>query len=189
LTTLGFSTTGLSVDILWRTESERNNHGFEIERRSIGEQKVAMEWRPIGFVFGSGTTSSPRHYSFRDQPVFPGRYAYRVKQIDHNGSFVYTAEVEVEVGIAPKELVLSQNYPNPFNPVSSINFTLPKDGHVVLKLFDVAGREITTVLDEEKKGGYSYQATIDVSHLASGIYFCRLEFDGTLVIRKIAVAK
>ena len=190
-----------TATISWSTASETENFGFEVERRMVSGSefqvpgpetfnlKPETEWTSVGFVPGAGTSSSPRDYSFVDQQVSPGRYAYRIKQIDHNGTFAYTAAVEVEVGLAPKEFTLSQNYPNPFNPTTTIEFTLPEDGHVALRMYDVTGRELMTLLDEEKNAGYYHQATIDASPFGSGSYFLRLEFGGQQLTRRIVLVK
>jgi len=201
-----------TATISWSTSSETDNFGFEIERREIGQiltdtrryesenelnqshdSRFAIhnspQWLTIGFVQGAGTSSSPRDYSFVDNGVAPGRYAYRIKQIDQSGTFTYTAAVEVEVGLAPKEFMLSQNYPNPFNPTTTIEFTLPEDGHVALRMYDVVGREVATFLDEERPAGYFHQVTIDASSLGSGSYFLRLEFGGQQLTRRIVLVK
>jgi uncharacterized delta-60 repeat protein len=187
---------GTTAELRWRTESEVENHGFEIERREMGQiltdtRRYESEneihgtysspfthhpspWVSIGFVQGAGTSSSPRDYSFVDKPDHPGRYAYRIKQIDHSGTFTYTSAVEVEIGLAPREFTLSQNYPNPFNPTTTIEFTIPEDGHVVLKIFNILGEEVTTLVDEERKGGVIHRVVFDASRLASGFYVSTL---------------
>jgi len=113
----------------------------------------------------------------------------RIKQMDHNGAFTYTSAVEVEVGLVPKEFTLSQNYPNPFNPTTTIEFTLPEDGHVALRMYDVAGQEVINLLDGERTAGYYHQATIDASRFGSGSYFLRLEFGGQQLTRRIVLVK
>ena len=193
-----------TATISWSTASETENFGFEIERRQVPSDSSPArtpqaggqftihdlpQWSSVGFVPGFGTSSSPKDYSFIDEQVSPGRYAYRIKQIDHSGAFTYTASVEVEIGLAPKEFTLSQNYPNPFNPTTTIEFTLPEDGRVVMKLYDVTGRELMTFLDEEKTAGYYHQMTIDASRFGSGSYFLRLEFGGQQLSRRIMLVK
>lgn len=73
----------------------------------------------------------------------------------------------------PSETALTQSYPNPFNPTTNINYQLPKDSYVVLKVYDILGREVTTLVDGTVEAGY-YSARFDGSHLSSGIYFLRL---------------
>jgi hypothetical protein len=143
----------------------------------------------VGFVQGAGTSSSPREYSFTDKPNQPGRYAYRIKQIDHSGTFTYTSAVEVIIGLAPLEFTLGQNYPNPFNPTTAIEFTLPQDGHVILKVYDVSGREVAKLVDEERTAGVYQQVSFDASRLASGMYIARLQMGGMQLLKKMVLVK
>jgi len=174
-----------AADLRWTTESEVNNHGFGIERRTVG----SGGWSRIAFVAGVGTSTSPKDYSFTDRSVSSGRYAYRIKQIDHSGAFTYTSALEVNVGLAPLEFTLAQNYPNPFNPTTTIEFTLPEDGRVVLKIYDMVGREVATLVDEERKTGVYHQVVFDASRLASGLYFSRLQSGNQQMIRKLMLVK
>ncbi|NOX17095.1 MAG: exo-alpha-sialidase, partial [Chlorobi bacterium] len=129
----------------WTTASETNNKGFQVERKKEKEESI---WENITFVEGSGTTSEAKSYSYEDQNLEHGKYFYRLKQIDFDGSFEYGKEIEVEV--APIEKFgLSQNYPNPFGKASvagtfitTIEFELPKSGKTELKVFDILGKEI-----------------------------------------------
>ena len=179
-----------AVTLNWTTATETNNFGYEIERRLIvnGSQQ-SSGWTSAGFVQGKGTSTSPTQYSFTDDNLTAGRYAYRLQQIDRNGSFIYSAAVEVQVGLTAKEFRLGQNYPNPFNPTTTIEFALQEDGHVVLKLYDVTGRELATLLDEERKAGYNQSVAVDMSRFGSGVYFYRLEANGKLFTRKMLVVK
>ncbi|MDI6803819.1 MAG: T9SS type A sorting domain-containing protein, partial [Bacteroidota bacterium] len=79
-----------------------------------------------------------------------------------------------EVKNMPVEYGLSQNHPNPFNPTTIINYQLPIDSWVTLKVYDVLGREVATLVDEFKDGGY-YEATWDATNIPSGVYFYRLQ--------------
>jgi len=179
----------LDAILSWSTAIEKDNHGFDIERRTVGNLLSAVNWGKVGFVEGAGTSTSSREYSFADKNVAAGRYAYRIKQIDHSGSFAYTDAVELEVGLAPLVFALAQNYPNPFNPTTTIEFTLPQDGRVVLKIYDITGREVATLVDEERKAGVYHQAVFDASRLASGLYFSRLQSGGLQSVKKIVLLK
>jgi hypothetical protein len=97
--------------------------------------------------------------------------------------------LEILVGLAPLEFTLSQNYPNPFNPATTIEFTLPADGHVVLKVYDLTGGEVATLVDQEMAGGVYQRVTFDATRLASGIYFARLVSGSQAVIRKMLLLK
>jgi len=189
----------MNAILRWSTATETNNYGFEIERRKIGDMNfasmnngnalTALQWSKASFVSGSGTSNSPKEYSFTDKDLRPGRYAYRLKQIDQDGVFKYSESVEVEVGLVPKVLTLSQNYPNPFNPMTTIEFTLAEDSKVSLKVFDMLGREVTTLMSGELKAGVLHQQTFDVSKLSSGMYIYRLQTGNMSLVKKMMVLK
>lgn len=160
-----------NVTLNWQTASESNNQGFEIHRRSDAG------YTSVGYVQGYGTTSETQNYSFVDHNVNPGTYYYRLKQIDFDGTFAYSEEINVEVN-TPVAFGLNQNYPNPFNPATVISFNLPIDARVTLKLFDVLGQELITLIDQNLGAGI-YDHNFDASGLNSGVYFYRIEAVGT----------
>ena len=88
----------------------------------------------------------------------------------------------------PTEYALNQNYPNPFNPVTNIRIQMPKTGFAKLTVFDVLGREVKTLVNEELKAG-SYRIGFDGSRLSSGIYFYRLETHDFAETRKMILIK
>jgi hypothetical protein len=90
--------------------------------------------------------------------------------------------------IRPTEYRLEQNYPNPFNPVTSISYSIPKSSRVVLKVFDVSGREVATLENSERAAGI-HQVTFDAHHLASGVYYYRLVSDGFVQTKKLVLTK
>jgi hypothetical protein len=179
---------GNRVRLEWITTTELNNSGFEIERR-VESGKIRVEsWSQIGFVNGSGTTSEPKEYSYMDRNLETGKYNYRLKQLDFNGNFEYFELPEVvSIGI-PDKYDLSQNYPNPFNPYTTIVFGIPQSDNVVLKIFDTAGREVKTLVNEFKEAGY-YVARFDGSSLASGTYIYRIESGSFVSARKMVLLK
>jgi hypothetical protein len=157
-----------NVTLNWRTETEVNNYGFNIEREVNGE-----EWSSIGFVEGHGNSNSPMEYNFSDSEISKsGKYSYRLKQIDNDGSFEYSNVVTVNVG-TPGNYYLSQNYPNPFNPSTTIDYMIASDENVRLKVYDVLGREVTSLVDEHKPAG-TYSVTFNADNLPSGVYIYRL---------------
>src|SRR3990172_7745402 len=143
----------------------------------------------MGFVQGSGTSTSPKEYSYVDGNLPAGRYAYRVKQIDFGGAATYYDAAEVEVGLAPKELSLGPNYPNPFNPTTTIEFTLPEAGKASLKVFNVIGQQVATLFDQNAEAGRLYRATFSASSLHSGLYFYRLEFANRSIVKRTTLVK
>ena len=170
LTSFVASLSGNNVTLNWSTATETNNQGFEIQRSNGGEYQV------VGYVAGHGTTVEPQSYSFTDQNVGTGKYQYRLKQIDYDGKFEYSSVVEVEV-VGPKEFSLAQNYPNPFNPATSIDFTLAVDSKVTLKVFDVLGQEVMTLINGNYTSG-SHKVNFDASGLNSGVYVYRIDAVG-----------
>lgn len=156
-----------NVMLSWTTSSETNNSEFQIERKFNGL------WEKIGYVEGSGTTSTPQSYQFIDRNIQSGTYQYRLMQIDYNGNFEYfNLSNEVVIG-TPINYKLNQNYPNPFNPITRIEYSLPGNGMVTLIVYDINGKEICSLVKESKPAGY-YSVDFNGSDLGSGIYFYSL---------------
>ncbi|MFZ1279501.1 MAG: T9SS type A sorting domain-containing protein, partial [Ignavibacteriaceae bacterium] len=158
-------------------------HGFEIER-SLDK----TSWATIGFREGKGTTSEPQQYSYSDNLSYisTSKLFYRLKQLDFNGTFEYSKIVEVE--ITPTNFSLAQNYPNPFNPSTSIQYAISSGQLVTLKVYDVLGKEIATLVNEEKSVG-SYEIGFNASHLASGIYYYQLRTGDYVETKKMILLK
>ncbi|MCE1165396.1 MAG: choice-of-anchor D domain-containing protein [Bacteroidetes bacterium] len=158
-----------NINLTWSTSSETNNAGFDIERKSVNDNG----WVKTGHVNGNGTTNNVSRYSFTDRGLNSGKYNYRLKQIDYNGNYQYfDLNGAAEVGV-PDKYNISQNYPNPFNPVTKIDIDIPFDSKVSLKLYDITGREIKSMLNTDMKAGY-YTQLFDASSLSSGVYFYRV---------------
>ncbi|HSW54190.1 MAG TPA: T9SS type A sorting domain-containing protein [Ignavibacteriaceae bacterium] len=167
-----------NIQLEWLTTTETNNSGFEIERKALSfGEGLGEAWEAFGFVPGFGTTTETKTYSFIDENITNGTYKYRLKQIDFDGSFEYSNEIEVEVDFTPKEFVLYQNYPNPFNPKSVIGYQLPVNGNVTLKVYDILGNEVITLVDEYRAAGkyeIEFNLASGIRNPASGVYFYKL---------------
>ena len=177
-----------NVHLQWVTATEANNQGFQIERRKKPD-KGNEDWNNIGFVNGNGTTTEPHSYSFDDNHTFTHNQTlyYRLKQIDFDGTFKYSSIIEVGVGI-PSAYYISQNYPNPFNPTTTIKFDLPKDGLVSLEIFDILGRRISTLVNENKIAG-SYEQPFNASSLASGVYIYKIQAGEFVSLKKMILLR
>lgn len=175
------------IKLNWRTETEVNNYGFEVERQVGSRQSAVGNWEMIGFVEGHGNSNSPKEYSFIDDNVLSGKYAYRLKQIDNDGTYEFSKVIEIDVD-APLGYELSQNYPNPFNPATTIRYSLPETGKVKLAIYDVLGQEVKTLVDEIKEAGV-HTISFNASNLNSGIYFYKLEADNFVNIKKMSLIK
>ena len=91
-------------------------------------------------------------------------------------------------GEVPSAYSLNQNYPNPFNPETNINFSIPKSGLVTLKIYDISGKEVSTLVNEVKNAG-SYIVGFNASNLPSGAYFYRIQTDGFADTKKMMLIK
>ncbi len=176
-----------SVTLNWTTASELNNSGFEVERSVISNEVRNLNWQSIGFVNGNGTTSESHAYSFVDDNLSIGKYTYRLKQIDLDGSFTYSNEIEVDLGL-PLSFSLEQNYPNPFNPSTSIKYQVSSISNVSLKVYDILGNEIATLVNEIQPAGI-YEVNFNASSLPSGVYFYKLQASSFSETKKMLLMK
>ncbi|MEE9432317.1 MAG: GLUG motif-containing protein [Melioribacteraceae bacterium] len=184
------------IELEWETATEVNNYGFEIERKyqdlSIKNQNEKRSWETISFIEGHGNSNSPKRYSLVDEKVSSGKYLYRLKQIDIDGSFEYSKTIEVDLGL-PMEFELSQNFPNPFNPTTKIKYSIPNVASnfslsVVLKVYDILGKEVATIVNQKQNSG-NYEATFEGNSLASGTYIYKLQVGDFTEIKKMMLVK
>jgi Secretion system C-terminal sorting domain len=172
------------VELNWKTATEVNNYGFEIERNPL--QRGVQGWVKVGFVEGNGNSNSPKNYSFLDRNPVNGKAEYRLRQIDNDGAFKYSSIVTVNS--LPTKFELSQNYPNPFNPVTTIRYSIPKAENVTLKVYDELGKEVSTLVNENKEAG-NYKVTFNGAELTSGIYYYRITAGDFTEVKKLMLLK
>ncbi|MEM1269629.1 MAG: T9SS type A sorting domain-containing protein [Bacteroidota bacterium] len=158
------------TSLVWETASETGNAGFEIQRRHIS----TSEWTPIGYVSGAGTTSEPQQYRFVDTDALVGTTAYRLKQIDFDGQFEFSPEVEATRELATTFL-LTPAYPNPFNPQTRFTLAVQREQSVRVVLYDLQGQQVAVVHDGVLAGQTTHGFTVEASGLASGAYVLRAE--------------
>jgi hypothetical protein len=180
------------IEVTWKTVSETNNYGFEVYRKRDGTD----DWLKIAFVNGHGTTLAPQSYSYLDGPVPFGKYYYRIKQIDLDGKSETfpkgtpsEPEMEVTVGLPPGAFVLTQNYPNPFNPSTQIEFVVPQSGFATLKVYNVLGQEVATLLEGSSEAGKINTVRFDASNLPSGLYYYTLRAAGKVETKRMLLLK
>jgi hypothetical protein len=157
---------GRDVILNWETKTEKNSDKFEVERYTN------LTWTNIGSVKASVLSNSTKLYSFTDKNLQVGKYQYRLKMIDNNGSFQYSTIIETELAL-PKDFELSQNYPNPFNPSTQINYSLPSDSKVTLDVYNISGERITLLVDQNQSAGF-YSVSFVNKNISSGVYFYHL---------------
>ena len=188
------------ITLTWKTATEINNYGFEIER-SVGSLQSSVisqfpnRWEKIGFVKGNGSSSIVHRYFFVDYPGNNSVLKYRLRQVDYSGSFKFSNTLEVSIN-NPISFSLEQNYPNPFNPTTKIRYSVPSSEtqssassqHVLLKVYDIPGNEISTLVNEKKEPGH-YQIEFNGMNLTSGIYFYKLQIEENSIVRKMVLLR
>jgi len=152
-----------SMQLTWTTASEINNYGFYVQTSSN-----MVDWSNIGEIIrGHGTTLEPQKYSLT-LPIANGSWWVRLKQVDLDGAFS-TSEAQLIEIASPAKFSLNQNYPNPFNPSTQISFSVTKEGPVSLRVYDILGREVATLVNENRKAG-QYTELFKGNQMASGVY-------------------
>jgi hypothetical protein len=154
----------------------------DIEQRST-------TWTSIGFVPGSGTSTSPKEYSFGDSPLEAGRYAYRLRQVNRDGSYECSGELEIEVGQVPVDVSVIRAYPNPFNPQTTVEFRSAVSGAGAVKVYDLLGREVALLYQGEIVAGTKVERTLDGTALPSGMYIIRFETLGRAASTRVVLLK
>jgi|GEM_PF-250503 len=168
----------------WSTRSETNNAGFEVQRH----EDETDEWQTLAFIEGQGHSDEIHDYSYTDDllNVTKPNTTYRLKQIDFDGTVAYSEEVNIQIP-GPDTHTLT-GYPNPFNPVATIEYHVPTDGHVAVRVFDLQGRLVETLVDESKTAG-RYTVSFDGSGLASGVYIYTMASTGQTLSKTITLLK
>ena len=169
-----------TIILNWITATELNNSGFKIERMS-------NTWEKIGFVTGNGTSTEVSTYTFVDNQPTQGKSYYRLKQIDFDGSFEYSNTIEVDFSL-PIDFSLEQNYPNPFNPNTKISWQSPVSSHQTLKVYNILGKEVATLVDEVKPAG-NYEIDFNSALLSSGVYFYKLQIGSFVETKKMILLR
>lgn len=185
---------GTGVVLQWATASELNNYGYTVQRKPEGDPAFTDLTR--GFVAGHGTTLEPQSYTFLDADALPaGRYGYRLKQQDLNGSVQYSPTITVQIALtdvaeaAPREFQLLQNYPNPFNPTTRLKFSVPVTGPASMTVFTMLGEVAGVVFEGVAEAGRYYVVEFDGAGLASGVYFYRLVTDQKTDVRRMLLVR
>jgi hypothetical protein len=176
-----FNVSGNKVVLNWRTATETNNNGFEVQRKTSGE------WQTIGFINGSGTTTQPQAYSYTDAGLAAGTYTYRLNQVDFDGTSHASSELVIVINKV-ENYSLEQNYPNPFNPTTQISYSVSQRGNVNLVVYDLLGREVANLVNEVKEPG-SYKVNFNAVNLPSGVYAYRIQSGNFVQTKKMMLMK
>jgi hypothetical protein len=170
LTSFAANSLNRDIKLDWQTKTENNSSRFEVERKVVDNNG----WTKIASVNASGNSNSPKQYSYIDRKLNSGKYQYRLKMIDNDGTFSYSNVIETEVDL-PKNYALSQNYPNPFNPSTRIDYQLPFDSKVMVEIYTITGERIASLINQEQKAGYyTLELNAGKMGLSSGVYIYRM---------------
>ncbi|MCL5030448.1 MAG: T9SS type A sorting domain-containing protein [Bacteroidetes bacterium] len=181
-----------AIQLSWTTAFEKNNLGFEIDRKMGAE-----DWQNIGFIASQGSSAAPVNYTFSDEldtTSYIGNIFYRIKQIDVSGTVQYIKEVKLDVNLTPQTYVLFNNYPNPFNPNTVIKYSLPVNSQIVIRVYNVIGQLVKELVNTVQTTG-DHKIVFNADQLPSGIYFDVLEaksMDGKLssiLVKKMVLLK
>jgi hypothetical protein len=182
-----------NILLQWSTITEKNAYGFYMERRVEGENEFSEIVN--SFIPAHGTTLEPQNYSFIDNTLSNyGTYHYRLRQVDSDGLVHYSSIVTISVSAlsvpeqTPFEFSLDQNYPNPFNPSTVINYQLSIDNYTTLKVYNLIGKEVATLVNGYQTAGY-YKVTLDGKNLSSGLYTYKLQSGKNVEVKKMILMK
>lgn len=184
-------TDGRAVQLSWETVSESGNAGFEVQRRVANRESGDASWNSLGFVESktSGTSTQVVRYHFQDDevPYEANRIAYRLRQVDEDGSSSLSGERVVEFG-APTQLTLHPPFPNPTSAQAGVRFALPEETDVQLDLYNVLGERVMT-LEHGRQPAGRREIRIETSRLASGTYVLRLIAGGQVQTEKLTIVR
>ena len=177
------------AELNWTTASETNNDHFYMTR-SINNRDFARVSNDIP----AANSPTGGTYSYMDRNLVNSTtYYYKLVDVGINGlenvnGLVAEVTPTLNSNIAPDAYSLHQNYPNPFNPNTSISYDIQEAGHVTLAVFDVLGREVVTLINDNQTAG-SYSMEFNASTLSSGIYFYQLKVNDFTDMKKMVVMK
>jgi hypothetical protein len=177
--------TGPAINLTWRTASETNNTGFEVQRRADS----TAAWQSIGFVEGAGTTDTPQTYRFQDTslPFAATQLTYRLRQVDTDGTEHFSDPFVMDVP-APQSTTLRTPFPNPTQGAITLRYTLAEPSDVQLQIYDLLGRRVTTLTRTRAEAG-RHELQTSVRDLAAGTYFVRLVAGGTSATKRLTVIR
>ena len=179
---------GRDVLLTWTTASETNNAGFAVQMQGpVRDGSDEQPWETLGFVDGAGTTSEAQSYRYRVSGLTAGRYAFRLQQVDVDGTPSLSPVVTIAVGV-PQAFSLHGAYPNPSKTVTTIPFDVSRTASVRLTVYDVLGRRAAVLVDAEYAPG-RHEVQFDARRLAGGVYFYRVRMGGFRATRKLVVVR
>ena len=178
------SADGSAAILRWTTASETNNAGFNVEVKAPG----ATGWADAGFVKGAGTTAEAHAYSRRVDGLTAGRYSFRLRQVDFDGTSTYSAAVELAFSV-DGAFALGSPAPNPFSGTSRFTFTAREAQAVNVALYDALGRRVAVLFDGAVEANAATTTTVDGANLPAGLYVVRVTGERFHATRTLTLAR
>ena len=183
MTNFNATPNGKHIALNWKTATERDNSGFEIQRSTDGKA-----FAKVGWLDGVGNSDKAHNYTFTDADVQPNvSYYYRLRQLDHDGTEHFSA-VRSALLKDNNKLTVNKLYPNPVNHAdgkATFEATVPKDGEAIVEVFDVRGVLVKQLKQPMIAGANVF--TIPVLDVAAGTYFVKMQLGGEVNYQKLVV--
>lgn len=168
----------------WTTASETNNTGFAVEHRSPTDRT----WQAVTFIQGAGTTSEAQSYAHTVTRLVAGLHRFRLKQVDYDGQFEYSPEIEANVEVI-RPYALSDVHPNPFGQAGRFTLAVQREQRVRITVYDALGRQVDQLHDGQFGAGAAQAYYLDGSEHAPGLYTIRILGERFVATRQFVVVK
>ncbi len=182
---------GQNARLTWETVSETNNEGFYVEHQRLAPEDSTVRteaWSSLGFVEGEGTSNQPQQYRYRTKKLEYGRHAFRLRQVDLDGTVHHSEPIVIEAQLDGKVAIEGPN-PNPVRQNATLDLTVKSGQEVTVQLYDVLGRQVKTIEQDELEAEQTRTLQIGTEELSSGAYFLRVRGDQFQRIKRITVVR
>lgn len=177
---LGVETSGTDLVVVWKTASEINNQGFEVQRSTDGKK-----FKKVGFISGRGTSYEINDYSYTDKDAKSNQmYYYRLKQVDFDGRFDFTRVVSAKV-TSKQATEVFDIFPNPASNGAELNISLNAEQSVAVKIFDQRGNVMSQQNHQLAAGNHMLR--LDLLDMATGLYFVQTQVNEETFYKKLVV--
>ena len=185
------------ITLQWITESEINNLGFNLDRKTpITDWSQIASYVTHPELQGQGSVSHQTIYTFTDNTVQENEsYDYRLSDVDYDGNVEYHSLqlMGISSSNTPEQFVLYPNYPNPFNPVTTIRYDLSKESFVDISIYDMLGNVVSNLINNVQSSGYKtiqWNATNNQGEsVSAGVYLYKIQAGNFVDTKKIILLK
>jgi hypothetical protein len=184
-------TNGNDVVLSWTTASETNNAGFVVQHQRVAGADTTLDpdkWTDVTFVAGGGTRTVPTSYRYTTSGLQVGTHAFRLRQVDTDGSTTPTRSVQVAVNLAEAYQV-SAPHPNPARSAATLKVAVRDNQEVSVEVYDVLGRRVARVFDDRIEAQQVQRIRIPTDRWASGAYFVRVEGADFREMRRLTIVR